>query len=336
MSRMTMAQQDAGKRVPELTFAARLASGSASPPPERALGPRFSVASRLMAVDVCTMSDIAIAHCDWMRSDDHDDPAPPPYSPASIELRAQVLAHADRHLPCGLDDVHPREIQAYLHSQAWGWKPWTRHTYHCQLHGFYRWAVASGRMSHDPMARLRTPPDGAARPKPVTTEQLRRALAMADDFWRLVLILAAFAGLRASEIAQLERGDITEEAVHVRCGKGGKERFVTTAATVWEAVRDRPPGPLLRRPHGGVVSGRWLSRVQSRFWRSAGLPDVHLHRLRHWFATQMLAAGHDCLVIRDLMGHASVATTQGYVAVAASLHQRAVAALDQLFRSGLI
>jgi integrase len=170
------------------------------------------------------------------------------------------------------------------------------------------------------------------RPEPVTPAELATALRATGEPWLTTIMLGVGAGLRASEMAAIRREDITEEYVHVRCGKGGKERFVDTCGALWAFVQDRPAGFLVRRPDGRPVTGAWLSSKQSLHWRSIGLPGWHLHRLRHTFCTTMWQAGNDPLVVRDLMGHASVATTQGYAQAARGAYRQAVATIDALLR----
>jgi len=69
-----------------------------------------------------------------------------------------------------------------------------------------------------------------------------------------------------------------------------------------------------------------------RVTEEIGLAHLHLHMLRHTFCSAMLAAGHDALILRDLMGHASVVTTQGYAHVTSTQRRRAVASIDALLR----
>ena len=275
--------------------------------------------------DDVTMSDIVAAHLDWMKGER--------YSERSISERGKFLRMLERRLPHGLDDVWVTDLEAFQNTA--GWSPWTRHSYHSHMVGFYRWAAADGWLSCDPTETIPTPPSGQSRPKPITRAEVRIILTRSEDPWLTASMLALLAGLRASEIADIRRQDIDPEYVHVVRGKGGRERWVETSATLWRFVKNRPAGPLVRRPYGrGCVTGRWLSSHQQIHWRSIGLPHVHLHRLRHTFCTEMLAAGHDALALRDLMGHSSVLTTQGYAQVGADQRRRAIASLDALMGAG--
>jgi integrase len=269
------------------------------------------------------MNDLIDAHLDWMAREG--------YSSTSIEDRRQVLTCLNRRLRHGLDDTDSDEITAYLTNP--NWSRWTAHTYRAHLSGFYSWGVAEGELIGDPMTAVPKMPNGSRRPKPITPLELAQALQRSGEPYRTGIMLAVGAGLRSSEMAACRREDVTEEFVHVRRGKGGKERWVETCAALWEHVREKPSGLLLRRPYGRPVTGAWLSSHQRRHWVSIGLPQIHWHRLRHTFCTAMLQAGHDALVLRDLMGHASVATTQIYALPAAEQRRNAVAAVDALIRN---
>lgn len=266
------------------------------------------------------MSDLIEAHLAWMEDER--------YSQNTINDRRKLLKLADRRLPQGLFDVTDLEVEEFLANP--NWSRWTAHTYYGHLAGAYRWWYSEGLMSADPIADIPIPPGGLCRPKPINAEELAEALKRSPEPWYTCILLGIGAGLRASEMAQIRREDITAEFVHVRNGKGGRERFVDTCDSLWAALRDRPSGLLVRRRYGKPVTTTYLSSGQRRHWCSIGLPQIHLHRLRHAFCTWMLQAGHDSLVIRDLMGHVSVLTTQGYAQPAAAQRRAAVGALDRV------
>jgi len=137
-------------------------------------------------------------------------------------------------------------------------------------------------------------------------------------------------GCRASEVVGLRPVDLDLKAGTARCvGKGNKERQVPLGSNAIQALaayleRDRP-ALLLKNPQTGAVfvskSGRPLSRIAlwqivKRHARSAGLhADVSPHTLRHSFATHLLARGADLRVVQEMLGHASIATTQIYTRV---------------------
>jgi len=146
---------------------------------------------------------------------------------------------------------------------------------------------------------------------------------------RAALELLYGAGLRAAELVGLELDDIDlhRRLVRVR-GKGGKERVVpfgrAAAAALaaylperagWRGrAREREAGePLFINQRGGRLSDRSLRRILDQaVRRAATLRRVHPHTLRHAFATHLLEAGMDLRAIQELLGHASLATTQKY------------------------
>src|SRR5262249_38100634 len=137
-------------------------------------------------------------------------------------------------------------------------------------------------------------------------------------------------GCRASEVAGLRPVDLDLKSGVARCiGKRNKERRgplgPRAAAAREESLRLDRPALVARRPDTRVVfvskSGRPLSRIGlwsivKRSARSAGLPDtISPHTLRHSFATHLLAGGADLRAVQEMLGHASIATTQVYTRV---------------------
>jgi integrase/recombinase XerD len=276
---------------------------------------------------VMTADDMVQHHLDWMKES---------YAARSIAERCRVLKHAHAartYLPHGLSELHPDWISAYV------WRPglslWSRHTYWSHLHGLTSWAAAEGWLEYDPCDGVRVPPNGPRRPKPVTAEQLRHALTKLDDPWRTLVVLAAGLGLRVSEAAELDREDVGEQWTRIRRTKGGGERWVATSNTVWTAVKDRPPGRLLRHPRTGQpVTGAWLSCQQRAVFDAIDLGDVHPHRFRHTYACLMLDGGANLLAVRDQMGHKSLATTEVYLLVSGEATRAAVRAVDLALGGG--
>jgi integrase/recombinase XerD len=124
-------------------------------------------------------------------------------------------------------------------------------------------------------------------------------------------------GLRAGELARLELSDIAfaERAIHVRQGKGRKDRVVPLGERAAEAIveylreRLRRPGPLLLSRWGRPLSAVLLWRAVTRLGRAAGVV-VSPHRLRHSYATHLLRHGARVQEIQALLGHGSVESTQ--------------------------
>ena len=248
----------------------------------------------------------------------------------TITDRQRVLTTLDRQLPYGIDHADADELTTWLANPDW--HPWTRCTYHRHIRGFYRWATdpRDPRLTLDPSATLPSPRNPEADPDPVTDDQLRTALERSDTRWQLAIVLAAYAGLRATEIARLRREHVTPEHLTVRNGKGGKTAKLPTHPEIWRRVADTPDG-LLLPAHSGrpYVGGQLPTRARMHFNR-IGMPDVHLHRFRHWYATMLLRQGADIITVRDLMRHKSIKTTEAYLAIVGEQRRLAIRTLPAL------
>jgi integrase/recombinase XerC len=192
----------------------------------------------------------------------------------------------------------------------------------------------------DPVApRLRGPRLKKGLPRPVTPDEAVNLASLVDglaaDNWigardRAVLLLMYGSGLRIAEALSLTgRAGVLGEVLQVT-GKGGKQRIVPvlpiTRAAVAEYVRLcpwplTPAEPLFRGAKGGPLSPGMVQRAMAQARRALGLPDSATpHALRHSFATHLLSAGADLRSLQELLGHASLGSTQIYTRVdAASL-----------------
>jgi len=143
-----------------------------------------------------------------------------------------------------------------------------------------------------------------------------------------VLTLLYGCGLRISEALSLKRSDAPlPDAVRIT-GKGGKTRLVPVLPIVREAVDAyldelplplAPGEPLFRAKRGGAYSPRHAQALMQRLRDQLGLPaSATPHALRHSFATHLLGAGADLRSIQELLGHASLSTTQRYADVDAA------------------
>jgi integrase/recombinase XerD len=207
---------------------------------------------------------------------------------------------------------------------------------------FFRWAASNRLVPENPAEILERPTRWKNLPDVISPAQIKRLLdapapaesvraealklALRD---RALLELMYASGLRASEAAALQVGDILDAQRCVRVvGKGNKQRLVPVGAPARAALdaylRDCRPALSAKVPGESRVflshTGRPLERVAiwgivKRHARSAGLDQVHPHTLRHSFATHLLAGGADLRVVQELLGHADIATTQIYTHV---------------------
>jgi integrase len=260
------------------------------------------------------MSQLIDPHLKWLKAGGRSE--------KTLENREQALWQAEEQLPYGLDEATTDDVADYLGNGTWS--TWTRHTYETHLRRFYDWMYDTHERDDHPMWGLLRTPEGDRLPNPCTDEELAHLLEHAPRKWRLVFLLAAYAGLRAAEIGNLERDNITIERIRVERGKGGKDAYIDTHPIIWEAVRDLPAGKVVRDPDGSPVTGYQLTNRGWYLYRRLGMPDMHLHRLRHWHATSLLAAGADLETVRQCMRHASIVSTVGYTLIASKARREAV------------
>jgi integrase/recombinase XerD len=205
------------------------------------------------------------------------------------------------------------------------------------LKGFYRFAFGEGLIGVDVAAHLDLPRMPRLLPETLTAAETERLLdapepdALLD---RALLELLYAAGLRVSEALGLDLEDISLDGAFVRViGKGDRERLVPVGEVAIEAIRawlDGPREALVIAHHvapvrGGPLflgrTGRRLARQQAwtivkRAASRAGLAGrVSPHTLRHSFATHLLEGGADLRIVQELLGHASISTTQLYTHV---------------------
>lgn len=204
------------------------------------------------------------------------------------------------------------------------------------LRSFFKWLVRRRGLKTNPLLEVQLPKQEKKLPVVLTVAQIEQMLALPltmekskrDAVWapeRDAAILELFysTGMRLSELVALNVEDIDTYSETVRVfGKGSKERLCPVGSAALEAVQRY-------RLKAGVHSGAlFLSKLRrrittqavddvvSKYWRASGLP-VHLtpHKLRHSFATHLLNNGADLRSVQELLGHASLSTTQIYTHV---------------------
>ncbi|MDP3852096.1 tyrosine recombinase XerC [Phenylobacterium sp.] len=188
------------------------------------------------------------------------------------------------------------------------------------------------------VALVRGPRVVPSAPRPVSEDQARGMLAEPGldpdrEDWEAsrdeaVLTLLYGCGLRISEALSLKRSDAPLSASLRILGKGSKTRIVPVLPAVQEAVAAyladlpfalSPDQPLFRAKRGGALSPRHVQATVQALRGRLGLPDSATpHALRHSFATHLLGAGADLRSIQELLGHASLSTTQRYTEVDAA------------------
>lgn len=199
---------------------------------------------------------------------------------------------------------------------------------------FYRWL--SEREGFEPTAVLstRSPKFTKKLPRPLAedaaTAMIETVELQATDAWvaardSAVVTLLYGCGLRISEALGLTGADVPLPPVLRITGKGGKERIVPVIDAARAAVQAylqlcphpmAPDAPLFRGIRGGALNPRVVQKVMEKSRLQLGLPaSATPHAMRHSFATHLLDAGGDLRAIQELLGHASLSTTQAYTAV---------------------
>lgn len=205
------------------------------------------------------------------------------------------------------------------------------------LKGFIAFARQQAGMADPAPPRMRGPRVKKGIPRPVTPDEaVNLAVSVEEDAsaeWigardRAVLLLLYGAGLRIAEALSLSGGALPLGETLMVTGKGGKQRVVPLLPLVREAVADYAAkcpwplpkdGPLFRGAKGGPLSQGMVQKAMARARIALGLPaSATPHALRHSFATHLLGAGADLRSLQELLGHASLGSTQIYTRVDAA------------------
>ncbi|HXQ10548.1 MAG TPA: tyrosine recombinase XerC [Caulobacteraceae bacterium] len=282
----------------------------------------------------------------WLEHLTHERRASPRTVRAYGDGAAAYLAFLEQHHSgplslSALSEVSPADIRAYLAFRRGGERPLSPRSVSQALsiiRAFHRFLDRRLETPNAAIAIVRGPrvPQGA--PRPVSAEQARGLIAEAgvDDEredWQAsrdaaLITLLWGCGLRISEALSLKRADAPlGESVRIT-GKGGKTRLVPVLPAVNEAIAGYladlpfaldPTEALFRAARGGPLGPRHAQALMQRLRGRLGLPaSATPHALRHSFATHLLAAGADLRVIQELLGHASLSTTQRYADVDAA------------------
>lgn len=281
-------------------------------------------------IDRHERSSVIEAHLDWCRWSN--------LRPGTITQRRYALNRLARfHPDVELLDITHEHVAAFRDRLTRAGQPLAPNSQSMELkhfRGFFTWAVLEGLIDQDPMLRVPMPRLPKKLPHPIPEHELALALATARERIRPWFLLAAFAGLRASEIAALRADDIwwhtTPALIVVREGKGGGEGTVPMSPIIADALAPLPKrGWLFPKLDGslGPVKG----------WTVSHLCNDHLHRIgsthtihacRHRFGTLIhRLSGGDLRVTQELMRHKSILSTTLYTEVDQAQAAGVVAAL---------
>lgn len=219
------------------------------------------------------------------------------------------------------------------------------------VRSFFRFLTREGYIEQNPTLELGAPRRPRPLPKAIGIDEVESLIELpASDLLgrrdRAILEMLYGAGLRISELVALDLDDVDLDgaSVLVRAGKGGKGRRVPLGRAAVSATGDyvtvsrpelatrarskRVSAALFLNARGGRLSRQGCWKILKAYARAAGLEErVSPHTLRHSFATHLLDGGADIRVVQELLGHASLATTQIYTRVSeARLHEAYVTA----------
>ncbi len=233
-----------------------------------------------------------------------------------------------------LDAITPARLRAWLaqlYENGCGKATAARHL--ASLRSLFRYCQREGLMRDNPARTLASPKLGRRLPAIPSAEQLNRLLdqpppepAPFPERDHLILELLYGSGLRVSELTGLNLADVDAAQRILRVtGKGRKQRLVPFGGKAEAALQaylprrlSLPPAPrnnpaLLLNLRGRRLTPRSVARIVKAAARAFGLPlDLHPHALRHAFASHLLGEGADLRAIQEMLGHASLGTTQRY------------------------
>jgi integrase/recombinase XerD len=212
------------------------------------------------------------------------------------------------------------------------------------IRGFYRYVSSEKLVATDPTTMVRPPRRATTLPKPIPEEQMFKLLdsiplETAVDLRDAALLeLLYCTGCRVSEVVGVRLGDLDfSESLLKVTGKGAKQRLVPIGNSLLKAL-ERYLGKagrsvilqggtsdrLFLNSRGGALSRQGIDIIIRSRALLAGVPSAHLsaHVFRHSCATHMLEHGADIRVVQELLGHASISTTQAYTAVTANSLRR--------------
>jgi integrase/recombinase XerC len=194
------------------------------------------------------------------------------------------------------------------------------------LRSFYRYLMREQIVPSNPAKNVATPKAEKPLPTALTVDEAFRLMESPMEKGQLrdraILELLYSSGLRVSELVGLDGNRLDQELGIVKVmGKGRKERIVPVGKKAMEALKtylnDRGPveanGPVFVNARGGRLTSRSVGRLIKKYTRHSGVfRKISPHSLRHTFATHLLDAGADIREIQEMLGHASLSTTQRY------------------------
>jgi integrase/recombinase XerC len=312
-----------------------LPPGSTSPRSWRPAGPAAVPLARYSAAPECR--DAITAWQDWLTSEKRASPHTIAAYGGDLARFFDFLTEHLGSVPglAELGALRAADFRAYLAHRAAGDSARSSMARAMSvLRGFFRLLDRRGLVHNPALATVRTPKLPHSVPKPVTAAEASEVLDTAVEAAQpwvgardlAILTLLYGCGLRLAEALGLARREAPVIAGTLSItGKGNKQRLVPILPVVAAAVASylaacphplAADGPLFVGVRGGPLNPRLVQRRMSELRGLLGLPETATpHALRHSFATHLMAGGGDLRTIQELLGHASLSTTQRYTAV---------------------
>lgn len=201
----------------------------------------------------------------------------------------------------------------------------TIHTYVKHIKVYFRWLFTNGHIDSDPARDLRIKYEKKI-PDVLTMDEIQALIDIPSLRDRLIVCLLLDCGLRRREIISVDMADIVNGRLHVRLGKGKKDRIVPLSEPLQDMIRlydqerDQTCPALIQTLDGRRLSTQGIHTVFRRLKKKTGIERLHAHLLRHTYGTYFVDSGGDIKSLQLLMGHADVKTTETYVHIANLLH----------------
>ncbi|HEY6632868.1 MAG TPA: tyrosine recombinase XerC [Rhizobiaceae bacterium] len=289
---------------------------------------------------IAAKPDLQKARQDWLTSLAMERRLSPETVEAYERDSRQFLQFLTGHngAPPGLSDIaalRPADLRGFLaHRRTGGAGARTLGRGLAGIRSLLRFLERRGLANAAGAAALRAPRQPKSLPKPLTAADARRVVSVGEQLaekpWiaarnAAVLTLLYGSGLRISEALAIKAGDLPGAGVLRVTGKGGKTRLAPVLPAAQQAVAEyrrlcpyhlNPNDVLFRGARGGPLDPAIVQREMRKLRSALNLPDTATpHALRHSFATHLLGRGGDLRTIQELLGHASLSTTQVYTGV---------------------
>lgn len=231
-----------------------------------------------------------------------------------------------------LVEATTRDLRRYIGRR--GIAPGSRRTNRNAVRAFYAYLVVDGLREDNPAEGLPAVEAPKGEPRPFTWDQIERMLRSgAYERTRVMILLGYYQGFRVSSIARVHGDDIDRESMTIRTvGKGGKTRTLPLHPVVAELARTMPAHDWwfpARRGRPGHIRPSSVTDLITKAKVRAGITDPTLtpHSLRHGFGTDLVDEGVDIRVIKELMMHESLSSTEIYTQVSARRKREGLLAL---------